>query len=49
MTNPEYRHIIMIVDRSGSMRACRAATEEGINGLFAGQAAEGGWATASLY
>jgi hypothetical protein len=49
MTNPEYRHIIMIADRSGSMHSCRAATEEGINGLFAGQAAEGGWATASLY
>jgi Mg-chelatase subunit ChlD len=51
MTNPEYRHIIMIVDRSGSMQACRAATEEGINGLFAGQAGEekDGWATASLY
>jgi Mg-chelatase subunit ChlD len=52
MTNPDYRHIIMIVDRSGSMQACREATEEGINGLFAGQAAEhreGGWATASLY
>jgi hypothetical protein len=49
MTNSEYRHIIMIVDRSGSMQSCRAATEEGINGLFAGQAADGGWATASLY
>jgi hypothetical protein len=49
MTNAEYRHIIMIVDRSGSMRSCRAATEEGINGLFAGQADEDGWATASLY
>jgi Mg-chelatase subunit ChlD len=49
MTNPEYRHIIMIVDRSGSMRSCKAATEEGINGLFAGQATEGGRATASLY
>lgn len=49
MTNPEYRHIIMIADRSGSMRSCKEATEEGINGLFAGQAEEGGWATASLY
>ncbi|HEX4786960.1 MAG TPA: VWA domain-containing protein [Actinospica sp.] len=49
MTNPAYRHIIMIVDRSGSMLACREATEEGINGLFAGQAGEGGWGTASLY
>ena len=52
MTNPDYRHIIMIVDRSGSMRACREAAEAGINGLFAGQAEEtgdGGRATASLY
>jgi hypothetical protein len=49
MTNPGYRHLILIVDRSGSMHACRAATEEGINELFAGQAAEDGWATASLY
>ena len=49
MTNPEYRHIIMIVDRSGSMQTCKEATEEGINGLFAGQAREEGWATASLY
>jgi hypothetical protein len=52
MTNPDYRHIIMIVDRSGSMRVCREATEEGVNGLFAGQAedsGDGGRATASLY
>ncbi|HTJ69104.1 MAG TPA: VWA domain-containing protein [Actinospica sp.] len=52
MTNPDYRHIIMIVDRSGSMHACKEATEEGINGLFAGQAkdtGDGGWGTASLY
>jgi len=39
----------MLVDRSGSMQSCREATQEGINGLFAGQSAEGGWATASLY
>jgi hypothetical protein len=49
MTNPAYRHIIMIVDRSGSMQACREPTEEGINGLFVGQACEDGWGTASLY
>ena len=49
MTNPAYRHIIMIVDRSGSMESCRTATEQGINGLFAEQAAEDGWGTASLY
>ncbi|MBR7831334.1 hypothetical protein KDK95_33830 [Actinospica sp. MGRD01-02] len=45
MTNPDYRHIIMIVDRSGSMHACKAATEKGINALFTGQvdgAAAGG-------
>lgn len=52
MTNPDYRHIIVIVDRSGSMHACRDAAEEGVNALFAGQAKEtgdGNWATASLY
>lgn len=49
MTNPEYRHIIVIVDRSGSMRACREPTETGINELFDGQAAEDGPGTASLY
>lgn len=49
MTNPAYRHIIMIVDRSGSMRACKEATDEGINGLFAGQAKEEGRGTTSLY
>jgi hypothetical protein len=49
MTNPEYRHIIMIVDRSGSMRACREPTEDGINELFHAQAAEEGRGTASLY
>lgn len=38
MTNPDYRHMIMIVDRSGSMHACKAATEQGINALFSGQA-----------
>ena len=49
MTNPDYRHIIMIVDRSGSMQACREPTEEGINELFEGQAGSDGWGTASLY
>lgn len=49
MTDAGYRHIIMIVDRSGSMHSCREATEEGINGLFAEQAHEEGRGTASLY
>jgi hypothetical protein len=44
-----YRHLILIADRSGSMSACRDATEEGINGFFAAQALEPGRATASLY
>lgn len=49
MTNPAYRHIIVIVDRSGSMEVCRRAAEEGVNGLLAKEAAEGGRATASLH
>ena len=49
MTNSEHRHIIMIVDRSGSMQSCRAATEQGVNEVFAGQSEGDGWATASLY
>lgn len=48
MTNPEYRHLILIVDRSGSMQSCREATQEGIDGFFATQAGEPGRATATL-
>jgi Mg-chelatase subunit ChlD len=48
MTDPNYRHLILIVDRSGSMKSCKAATEEGINGFFATQAGEPGRATATL-
>lgn len=49
MTNPSYRHLVVIADRSGSMQSCAAATQEGINALFAEQAKEPGTATASLY
>jgi hypothetical protein len=49
MTDPAYRHLILIGDRSGSMRSCKDATEEGINGFFASQAADPGRATASMY
>jgi Mg-chelatase subunit ChlD len=49
MTNPEYRHLILIIDRSGSMQSCREATQEGISGFFAAQAGEPGRATASLF
>lgn len=49
MTDPNYRHLIVVVDRSGSMHSCREATQEGVDGFFASQAAEPGNATASLY
>lgn len=49
MTNPDYRHMFVIVDRSGSMEAIREATQEGVNGFFAAQAQVEGYATASLY
>ena len=48
MTDPSYRHLIVVIDRSGSMQSCKAATEEGINGFFATQAGEPGRATATL-
>lgn len=31
MTNPNYTHITMIVDRSGSMQSIRDASEDGVN------------------
>ena len=49
MTNPAYRHLIVVADRSGSMGACREATQEGIDALFAEQATLPGHATASLF
>lgn len=48
MTDPSYRHLILVVDRSGSMHSCKEATQEGINGFFATQAGEPGRATATL-
>lgn len=48
MTDPNYRHLILIIDRSGSMQSCKAATEEGINGFFETQTREPGRATATL-
>lgn len=49
MTDSAYRHLIVVVDRSGSMQACREATQEGVDGFFAAQAQQPGRATASLY
>lgn len=49
MTDSDYRHLILVVDRSGSMQSCREATQEGINSFFATQAGEPGRATASLF
>ncbi|HEX2244074.1 MAG TPA: VWA domain-containing protein [Gammaproteobacteria bacterium] len=33
MTNPKYAHILMIIDRSGSMADIKSAAEEGVNGF----------------
>lgn len=49
MTNPAYRHLVLIVDRSGSMQDCKDATEKGIGAFFSGQQSVPGRATASLY
>jgi hypothetical protein len=38
MTDANYRHLFMVVDRSGSMQKVREATQEGINGFFTSQA-----------
>jgi hypothetical protein len=49
MTNPNRRHLIVIIDRSGSMWDCMEETEKGINSFFAAQAKEPGATTASMY
>jgi hypothetical protein len=37
VTDPGYVHFVLIIDRSGSMRAIREETQEGIRGFVAGQ------------
>lgn len=49
MTNPNYRHIAIIADRSGSMRTKAASTEKGLASLLAELAAEPIRTTVSFY
>lgn len=49
MTNPNYRHIVIVVDRSGSMEKIKADTEGGLVQFLADQAEEPGRTTVSLY
>lgn len=50
MTNPDYTHLSLVADRSGSMISIKNDAEGGINSLIADQAAEeAGEITVSLY
>ena len=42
MTNPNYTHVTMVVDRSGSMQAMRAEAQDGINLILKEQFLEDG-------
>lgn len=48
MTDATYTHLLLIVDRSGSMQSIRADMEGGINQFIADQAAAPGRATVTL-
>lgn len=48
MTKPEYTHISLVLDRSGSMEDCKQATIGGVNEFIKGQKAVPGTATFSL-
>lgn len=49
MTDADYRHYILVIDRSGSMHRIRKDAEGGINQFVKDQAALPGKATLSLY
>jgi uncharacterized protein YegL len=49
MTDPGYRHYVLIIDRSGSMNAIREEAEHGIRHFVSEQQAVPGRATLSLY
>lgn len=49
MTNPDYRHYILIADRSGSMKVMAAEANNGIEHFLSEQMKIGGKATVSLY
>lgn len=49
MTDPSYRHYVIIIDRSGSMYSIREDAEGGVARFIEDQKALGGKATLSLY
>jgi hypothetical protein len=49
MTNPDRRHIAIILDRSGSMQTVKTDTEGGLRAFLATQAEAPGDTTVSLY
>lgn len=49
MTDSDYRHYILVIDRSGSMKDIKADTEGGIRQFIQDQAALPGKGTISLY
>lgn len=48
MTNPNYTHITMVVDRSGSMQSIRDASEDGVNEFISANKAAPGECTLLL-
>lgn len=49
MTNPDYRHYLLIIDRSGSMSGLKDEATEGVRQFIKEQAGLPGKATLSLY
>lgn len=49
MTNPDLRHIAIVLDRSGSMQSVKTDTEGGLKAFLAAQADAPGETTVSLY
>lgn len=49
MTDPGYRHYVLVVDRSGSMRSVQEEAQNGVREFVKEQAAIPGRATLSLY
>lgn len=49
MTNPDLRHIAIVLDRSGSMQSVKSDTEGGLRAFLAAQSDAPGETTVSLY
>lgn len=49
MADPNYAHVFLVADRSGSMAQCREATQDGIDEFFSGQRCVPKQVTASLF